>query len=93
MDGVVGSDLLDRLAATDHLHDDSGLELGAVGAGLAHRWEPLFRSGAPPQRLTMGPAQKNYPDSINTTQRGATMRCLHSQNLGAWSLTQAGICW
>jgi len=46
LDGVVGADLLDRFAATDRLHGDSGLELGAVGAALAHRWEP--RSGAVP---------------------------------------------
>ena len=36
MDGVVCSDLLDRLAATDRLHGDLGLELGTVGAALAH---------------------------------------------------------
>lgn len=41
VDGVVGGDLLDRLAATDRLHGDPGLELGAVGAALAHRWERL----------------------------------------------------
>ena len=58
MDGVVSGDLLDRLAATDRLHGDPGLELGTVGTALAHRWEP--RSGrSPPQRLTMGPVQKN----------------------------------
>jgi hypothetical protein len=33
---VVGSDLLDRLAATDRLHGDPGLELGTVGAALTH---------------------------------------------------------
>jgi len=44
---MVGGDLLDRLAATDRLHGDPGLELGAVGAALAHRWEPL--SGAVPR--------------------------------------------
>ena len=43
---MVGGDLLDRLAATDRLHGDPGLELGTVGAALAHRWEP--RSGAIP---------------------------------------------
>jgi len=47
VDGMVGGDLLDRLAATDRLHGDPGLELGAVGAALAHRWEPL--SGAVPR--------------------------------------------
>jgi len=45
-DGVIGSDLLDRLSATDRLHGDSALEFGTVGAALAHRWEP--RSGAVP---------------------------------------------
>jgi len=38
---------LDRLATTDRLHGDSGLELGAVGAALAHGCEP--RSGAIPR--------------------------------------------
>ena len=47
VDGVIGGDLLDRLAATDRLHGDSGLELRAVGAALAHWWEP--RSGAVPR--------------------------------------------
>jgi len=47
VNGVVGSDLLDRLQATDRLHGDPGLELGAVGASLAHGWEPL--SGAVPR--------------------------------------------
>jgi len=46
VDGVVGGDLLDRLAATDRLHGDPGLELGAVGAALGHWWEP--RSAAVP---------------------------------------------
>ena len=54
-DGVVSSDLLDRLAANDRLHGDPGLELGTVGAALAQflrrrlrlRWEPL--SGAVPR--------------------------------------------
>jgi hypothetical protein len=47
VNGVVSGDLLDRFAATDRLHGDPGLELGAVGAALAHRWEPL--SGAVPR--------------------------------------------
>jgi len=41
VNGMVGGDLLDRLAATNRLHVDSGLELRAVGAALARRWEPL----------------------------------------------------
>jgi hypothetical protein len=46
LDGVIGGNPLDRLAATDRLHGDPGLELGAMGAALTHRWEPL--SGAVP---------------------------------------------
>jgi len=64
VDGVVGGDLLDRLAATDRLHGDPGLELGTVGAALAHRWVPLFRGGAPPQRLTMGAVQESQTTSF-----------------------------
>lgn len=47
VNGVVGGDLLNRLAATDRLHGDPALELRAVGAALAHWWEP--RSGAVPR--------------------------------------------
>jgi hypothetical protein len=47
VNGVVRGDLLDRLAAADRLHGDLGLELGTVGAALAHRWEP--HSGAVPR--------------------------------------------
>ena len=42
VDGVFGGDLLDRLAATDCLHGDPGLELGTMGAALTGRWEPRF---------------------------------------------------
>ena len=55
----VGGDLLDRLAATDRLHGDPGLELGTVSAALAHGWEPPFRGGAPTQRLTIGAVQES----------------------------------
>jgi hypothetical protein len=52
-------DLLDHLAASsDDLHGEPGLELRTVGAALAHGWQPLFRSGAPPKRLTMGADKK-----------------------------------
>jgi len=44
---VISGDLLDRLATTDRLQGDSGLEFGTVGAALAHWWEP--RSGAVPR--------------------------------------------
>jgi len=47
LDAVVGADLLVRLAATDRLHGDSGLELGAVRTALAQWWE--LRSGAIPR--------------------------------------------
>jgi len=47
VNGVISGDLLDGLAATDRLHGDPGLELGAVSAALAHWWEPL--SGAVPR--------------------------------------------
>ena len=47
VNGMAGGYLLDRLAATDRLHGDLGLELGTVGAALAHWWEPL--SGAVPR--------------------------------------------
>jgi len=47
VDGVIGGNLLDRLAATDRLYGDPGLEVQAVGAALAHWWELL--SGAVPR--------------------------------------------
>lgn len=47
VNGVIGSDLLNCLAATDRLHGDSRLELGAVGVAFVHWWEPL--SGAVPR--------------------------------------------
>ena len=57
------AEFLESLASTDRLHGDLGLELGTVGAAFAHRWEPPFRGGAPPKRLTMGPVQKNQSTS------------------------------
>ena len=47
---MVGGDFLDRLAATDRLHGDPGLELGTVGAAFAEllrrrlclQWGPHF---------------------------------------------------
>ena len=39
--GMIGGDLLDRLAATDRLHGDPGIELGAMDAACAHRWERI----------------------------------------------------
>ena len=64
VDGVVGGNLLERLAATDRLHGDLGLERGTMGLALAHGWEPPSRGGAPPQRLTMGPVQKSQTNSL-----------------------------
>ena len=63
VDRVIRSDLLDRLAATDRLHSDSSLEFRTVSAALAHEWEPHFKGRTPPQRLTMGPVQKNQTTS------------------------------
>ena len=64
MDGVIGSDLLDRLAATDRLHGDSGLELGTMVAAPAYSSVGApFRGGTPPQRLTMGTVQESQTTS------------------------------
>ena len=49
VNGVIGGDLLESLAATDRLHGDSGLELRAVGAAFAHGWETLLSGSLPPQ--------------------------------------------
>ena len=37
---MVSGDLLDRLAATDRLHGDPGLELGTVSAALTDGRKP-----------------------------------------------------
>ncbi len=63
VDGVISGDLLDRLAATDRFHGDSGLELGAMGAAFAHMAGAPVRGGTPPQKLTMGPVQKKQTTS------------------------------
>jgi hypothetical protein len=42
-----------------------------VGAAFAHRWEPPFRGGAPPQRLTMGAVQKSQTTSIGAQFLGS----------------------
>jgi hypothetical protein len=36
VDGVIGSNLLDRLTATDRLLGDPGLELGGMRTAVAH---------------------------------------------------------
>ena len=46
---AINGDNLEHLATADRLHGDLGLELGAMAAALAPRWEPF--SGAAP-RLT-----------------------------------------
>lgn len=43
---IVGGGLLNRLAATDRIHGNPRLELGAVSEAHDYRWEPL--SGADP---------------------------------------------
>ena len=40
IDSMVSGDLLDRLAATDRLHGDPGLELGTVSAALTDGRKP-----------------------------------------------------
>jgi hypothetical protein len=47
VNGVIGCDLLDRLAATDRFHGDLGLELGTVGTAFGHGWGPF--SGVVPR--------------------------------------------
>ena len=52
-------DLLECHATRNRLHGDLGLGLGAVGAAVAHRWEPPLRGGGPTQRVTMDHVQKS----------------------------------
>ena len=47
VDDVIGDDLLDRLAATDRLHDDSGLAFGTMAAACS--WVGATISGALPR--------------------------------------------
>ena len=54
VDGVVSGDFLDRLAVTDRLHGHPGLELGAVGVALAHRWEPPSQGRYPASEVNDG---------------------------------------
>ena len=44
--GDVGGDLLERLATTDRLHGDPGIELGAMVAEFAKGWEPFYKGHA-----------------------------------------------
>jgi len=41
VDSVIMSVLLDRIAITEGLHRNTGLELGTMGAALVNRSEPL----------------------------------------------------
>ncbi len=56
MYGVVGGYPLDRLAPTDRLHGDPGLELGTVGARLLNSFGEGFANGG-------SPFQGRYPAS------------------------------
>jgi hypothetical protein len=47
VNGVIGRDLLDRLATADRFHGDPGLELGTVGTAFGHGWGPF--SGVVPR--------------------------------------------
>jgi len=49
VNGVIGSHLLDLLAATERLHGAPRFELRAVGAAFAYRWEPLSGGSTPSQ--------------------------------------------
>ena len=81
-------DLLDRLAATDRLHDDPCLELRAVGRPLAYQWEPPTSGSAPPQRSTMGGAVREIQTTslvstsgrLNVGIRIVTSKSLDSDN-------------
>ena len=83
VDDVVGSDLLDRLAATERLHGDPGLELGAVGAALTQllrtrlrlRVEPPWRGSAPPQRFTIGLSRNARPPQLTKANRQQLQGC------------------
>lgn len=71
VDGVIGGDLLDRLAATDRLHGDSGLEFGTVGAALAHEWEPPFQGRYPASEVNDGSCPEK-PDHLSLTRKNST---------------------
>jgi hypothetical protein len=63
VNGLICGDLLQCLATTDRLHDDSGLGLRTMGAAFAHGWEPPSQRRCPASKLTMGPAQENQTSS------------------------------
>jgi hypothetical protein len=74
---VISSDLLDRLAATDRLDGDSGLEFGTVGFGACSRRYPAseVEDGACPEkpihltRLNQAPWRSEWR-GVNLPGRG-----------------------
>lgn len=60
---MIGDDLLDRLEATDRLHGGSGLELGTMGAALAHEWESPCQGRIPASKVNDG-AYTEKPDLL-----------------------------
>jgi hypothetical protein len=63
-------DLLDDLAATDHIHGDPGIEIGTEGTALVYRWEAP--SGAEP-----GLQEERWGQSGKTRQLSSVLliRC------------------
>lgn len=51
---AVGGAPMDHRAAADRSHADAGLELGAVGASLAHPWQP-YSGAVPAPQVNDGP--------------------------------------
>lgn len=76
VDGVIGGDLLDRLATTDRLHGDSGLEFGTVGAALAHEWDPPFQGRYPASEVNDGSCPEK-PDHLTPE---VIQRCIDKTN-------------
>ena len=74
VDGVIGGDLLDRLAATDRLHGDSGLEFRTVSAALAHEWEPPFQGWCPAPKVNDWACSENQSTSENAFRRKRHLR-------------------
>ena len=75
---VIGGVLLDRLAATDRLHGDSGLEFGTVSAALANEWEPLFQGRYSASEVKIGPVQKNLQEALQEALQDALQKALQA---------------
>jgi len=58
-----GGNLLECLAATDHLHGDLGLEFGAMGAAFAHGWAFTYQGGGGASEVNDGNCPKK-PDHL-----------------------------